>query len=1400
MANLYNQYFQIDPKYYAAVTADLIEQGKVSWKGFYPHETFVKLLETTYRVLSGQATRSIWVEGAYGTGKSHAALTVKSLVDATAEEVVEYFDDYGLNTTLRDQYVSLKAQNILTIHRIGSAGINTDMDLVLAVQQSIMAALKAKGIENQGDASMRDAFLTWIAKKANRNYFADLISDEQYAWDFNGVSVEDIVERLNTGTDKQIETTMNKVMKVLKDAGQYGIFSDVTQMAGWIRSVIKENNLDAILFVWDEFSEYFLTHPVGLTGFQTLAEISQSDPFYFMIVAHESQNLFADKDTANKTLDRFEKSIKIELPENMAFQLMAQAMKTTDDAVLMPKWEKYKTSLNDQLAAVRNTIASISKKQNKFGQKTVLSDAELQGIVPIHPYAALVLKNIAVLFNSNQRSMFDFIISDDMTDAKGFKWYINNYGPMDDEMYLLTVDLLWDFFYGKGQTGLNDDVRGILDNYTMLQSDKLLPEEQRVMKTILLLQAVSLRVTGNELLVPDDQNIDLAFQGTDWNKGKALAIANGLEKKGLLFKKPVAGGKSEYCVASAGPSVDIGPIRKKVVDDTKTQGLITAAKLGDAIIYPNAVKGRYITAETGYGAFTSTVNTMRSKPVAEIIKVIVTFAMDDREAAQVQQHIIKQVNMPNNDIVFVETLSPMGKDLYDQYIESMTFSKYNVGKDGDQARHYESQAAGVLDSWKNKIASGAFNVYTPDHKSADRKANANDLQDAFVTMDHKIYHYGLEQYSLNATMYTLYQPANGAGFGIEQKLSGAYDNKNKKMNFETALAGAWKVPNYWEDPSKQSLVIVRWKKKIDELIKKGFESASARISILTIVEEMEKAPYGLMPSALSALVLGFTLKEYSTSEYFWSNGSNSETMSVDHLKTAIANALSQRVNPSNKYKEEYIVAMSAEVRSFLKCTQTAFHISTVGSVESARDQIRIKMKGLAFPIWCVKYILKDMTLQSSKDVIEQIIDDYCAIANTANGGKASESELAERIGSAVLKTPIIVADLEMLLTSEQCRKGMLEYINIYREGLLPKLAAEINDGGTYLDAVKAKFSAGDANWVWNISTAEEKISDVILEYQIIAESCKSLGKYSTLKSIESAWNTKTNQIKMPCEALVKATGDLGPFLQQLCYLKQVGSISEQNKQKFYDLLLTQRESFDVFYKNQVPYFEQDASAFLGELDHSEIAELYSSFPTGQFTKSKSEYYKFIQAEIEKFVQGQWKKKVRDLWYEKTHTQTPYAWSEKYETPILCMFDDTERTNARAMLRIINSSSNPSESDAKKAIGWMEKADFYVRLQSESERDKCFTERIIGSNAILLKDIYKVRAALITTVHDKIYDWMDNTSVQNQLKKLVDKEYKLTGCDEALAVIDKMDADQLRKYLRERIMDDSAFGIQILKGE
>ena len=114
--------------------------------------------------------------------------------------------------------------------------------------------------------------------------------------------------------------------------------------------------------------------------------------------------------------------------------------------------------------------------------------------------------------------------------------------------------------------------------------------------------------------------------------------------------------------------------------------------------------------------------------------------------------------------------------------------------------------------------------------------------------------------------------------------------------------------------------------KVDELIQKGFDSPSGRVSVADIYSELEQAPYGFRATNLAAFVMGFVLKEYATADYFWSNGSTSESMSVDKMKMAIANAIKQTVSPDKKYKPEYIVAMSAEQRAFLKCTSEAFRI------------------------------------------------------------------------------------------------------------------------------------------------------------------------------------------------------------------------------------------------------------------------------------------------------------------------------------------------------------------------------------------------------------------------------------------------------------------------------------------
>ena len=1395
---IYKDYFNIDPKYYAAVTAELIESGKVSWKGFYPHETFVKLLTKTYSVLSGKDPRSLWVEGAYGTGKSHAALTVKSLLDAADEEVEEYFKDYGLSKDLCQKMLSVKnAGKLITIHRIGSGSIRSDQDLILAVQDSIMSALSSHGIENHGEMSLRDAALKWFEKKASRDYFNELISEEQYAWSFGGQSVDEIIEKLKTGSDETITSLMRNILTVAEDNGITALRLDIQGMAEWIKSIIEENNISAILFVWDEFTEFFQNNPNSLTGFQTLSEISLSHPFYFMIVSHESRSLFHNADTAKKILDRFVPSIKIEMPENMAFQLMAQAMKVTSDTVLKKEWGLCREELNGDLYSVRNTIIENSKKTT-FGQKTVISDDELKGIVPIHPYAALMLKHLSVAFSSNQRSMFDFIINND-PDSKAFKWFIANYGPYD-EANLLTIDMLWDFFYGKGQNGLNDDVRVILDSYTLLNSDKLSPEKQRVLKTILLLQAISMRVNDVELLKPNEQNVDLAFIGTAWNKGKARALAEQLVRDGLIFKKPVGGGKTEYTVANS--TGDAATIRKKkdeVLSSVKTQDLIINAGLKDAVQLPAPIAGRYILNAAATGNFTSELGKISHTP--DRFNLLVTFALNDDEAAQLKSQILTAIRSGKKEVIIIDAgITPMGKDLFDQYVESMAYSKYYAQNDKHRSGEFQKQAEKCLSDWKSKVAAGAFMLYSAEHPSGIRLANLSALQDELFKYDREIYPCGLEQYNVTANMFKKGPIALGAECGMNQELKKDFNAPNI-TSLAKALSGAWKVERYWEDSSKKSLAIVKIKAEVERLIHEGYEKHSGRISMSDIYNALTEKPFGFMPNNITAFVLGFVLKEYAKGDYFWSNGSNNEALTVDKMKTMIANVINQSVSPQRNFREEFIVEMNEEQRAFLNCTSKAFRIPAAqcGSIESARDQVRISMKKYTFPIWCIKYILSDIEHSCSAEILSEVIDDYCGIANTANGNKGSESEFAAEIGQKVKEKPEIVTDLEKLLTNDNCRNGMLRYIEQFESGILKQLASDIGDNGAYLDEVKKRFNADAANWVWNSETADDKIRDVILDYKIIAETNKSLPKCISIREVIQGWNNKTNNIRMSYEALKKSVGDLSVFLEALHNMKLSNELLDQKKTKFYDLLCAQREAFDRFYANQTSTFKLVASSFLSDLDDADIESLYSGFSSGQFTKSASEYFKYVEKEVSEYLKGQLKKKLRDLWFEKTGTKDPIDWSSRYDTPILCMFEDVERPEAKRIFEIMRSHS-PSEADANNALVYLQKAGFYARLADSAERDRCFVNRIVGDYSILLSDVTAVRDYISSHTTETPYYWMDNSAIQNIIRKYADKQYKTGGCEMAWSVINQMDAGELRGYLKDLISDNITVGIEILKNK
>lgn len=1403
MAKYWQNFFNIDPKYYAAVTAKLIESGQVKWESFYPHETFVKLLEKTHSMLSGSDSRSLWVEGAYGTGKSHAALTVKSMLEASDEEVRAYFKDYGLKNDLCEQLIADKSNGqLITIHRIGSGSILSDQDLIIAVQDSIMDALHKRGIENKGNASLKDAAIKWLEEKdANKQYFNSLIQEETYKWAFGGESVDDVIAVLKSSDIEASSKKMGHILKVAEDNGITALRLDVQAMSQWIVDVIRENNIPAMLFVWDEFTDFLRNNVNSLSGFQTLVEISEHAPFYFLIVTHESGSIIRDNAARKKILDRFVggSTIRIEMPENMAFRLMAKAMKTSEDPELLSEWQAYKNELNGNLDSVRNIITTSVKKNATMGSKTQISDKELSDIVPIHPYAALLLKHMSVAFNSNARSMFDFIISNDMTDAKGFKWFIANNGPLS-KPNLLTIDMLWDFFNGKDQNGLDDAVRVILDSYGLLKKDALTPDQTRVFKTILLLEAISKRVGNVELLSPNEQNVDLAFNGTDWNKGKARNIAAQLCEQGMLFERSVGGGMKEYTVANnGGDKAKIEKLKAEARTETKISDLVTLGSLVSAISLPLSLKSRFVIESVGSSNMNQAISKFSSRSFPYCFKTIVSFAQNDNDAATIKKNILKNISSDSNDIIYIECLTPMGEDAFNQYVDNLAYSKNYASSDKQRALGFTNQATKCLAEWKMKVSQGAFTLYTSEYKSGLRIANVATLVEELRKIDLAIYPYSLDQYNMNDYMFQRGQGQKGAELGMKELITGAFTASGEKNISNNILKGAWQVKNYWEDETLQNLPIVKIKKKVDQFIADGFKENSGRVSVLDIFSILREAPFGFIPCNAAAFVMGFVLKEYATSDYFWSSVSTTLPMTEEKMSGMINEAINQSAAPSPKFKNEYLVEMSMNQRRFLQCSAQVFNIPAehCGSIEAARRQIRIQMMNLSFPIWCIKSILDNLPTQNPKSKISSIIDDYCNIANLSNSNKDTESSLAEKIGDMIIESPTLADDLASIVCNENCRNGMLAYIDSFEGGILRKVAADIGDNGAYLDQVKRKFNADAANWVWKPATADEKISDVILEYQIVAESNSLLPRSSCLNECILEWQKFTNNIRIPYDVLRKQTGDLNSLLVILCSIKQTGLLQEQYKKSFLENLQTQLQTFGEFYKDQLSYFKEIAATFLDEMDDNEVSDFYRTVPMGQFTKSSTEYYQFIQRSLEDFKKSLKKKVLKDLWFTKTSTKDPKNWSDKYNTPILCMFDDSSRSEAKEVFNTILAYA-AADSDVNHAIDYLKSANFFDRLNDPEERDDCFKKRIIGDFAILLDDVNEVRLKLSNSISDSVYDWMDNGIVRNKLHSLADQKYKVLGCQKVQQFVEKLNPEEMRTYLVELVSENFKVGMEILK--
>lgn len=1375
----YCEYFDVNESYFPCIDESAINAG-APWETTYPHETFIDLLNSAEKMLGGTTNRSIWIHGAYGTGKSQCAYALKKILEVPNDELRAYWDRYEplkKNKALLEKLIGHKEQGVLTAYRYASGSITSPQLLFLAVQESIRAALDAVPGSYKGENTLKESVIAWLTDSSHNAFVNSLLQKPEWVSEFSQSSADEIINSLRKRSD--VSSLMESIFKMAEKEGITALSLTADSLCAWIKDIVAQNHTKVVL-IWDEFSGFFRQNRNSLDEFQKIVALCQETHFYFVIVTHPITSIAGasiSKDDPMSVVQQRYKQIEITLPPNIAFELIGHAFSVIPAA--KDQWEVMTGDLNSKISASKIAVMKAA---------VVKSDSVMQHMLPIHPMAALVLKNIASAFQSNQRSMFDFIKTPKDLDVHAFQWFIQNTRP-DSDRSLLTVDMLWDFFYEKGKDYLTSDIKLILDTYP--QQTNLTEKEKVVLKTILIMQAVDQRLGGTiPVLKATDQNLSYAFEG-DWDvyENECKSIAKALVKKGVLIQTPVADGKQVYSAAVlAGDGAKIDRLK----DEVRKNGTITklveeGTQLASALSLTPPLRLRYaVNTDTGalpvvtVTNFVKMMDQLKVKDTSWHFFAVLALARTEEEAQAFRNMIKKTIgNAEYKTILVIDALSsPLGLELFEEYVSYSAMSMYYNGNNNQQSKDNARKAREVLDrTWRDRIHDGSFIVWSYANQDGEKATGANAVHTIMQTVVLNRYNHvpdftkGLTESQLKNT-----QTKQVAKYGF-----GLSDVKGLIAGCEkTVLGKVWNRDTYWSDQELEKEPISIIKRSVDKLIHEAFRE-NGRISIDEICELLETT-YGFAPCNLTAFVLGFLLKEYK-GDPFRSQDSEGlrESMTPDKLSEMIGNYYSK------KAKTTYIVSLTPEEKSFYELTEKAWRITpnTCTSPTQASSLIQAKMRDFVYPVWTLEEV--------DNTGVYDIVKKYIALIQS--DGKAAHT-IAIEIGKIGMQRSSCGDHLQALLTADNCLNGMSLFIQHFEGGKLSTLAKEIGASDHVLSDIKKLFSVKHAAQ-WIASTGEDEIRKLTVEYSFVkvTNALLNVSKDSKEGAFKS-WRELLKFLGLSCESIQAKYPALNNLFTLLLKIVNYEDILPDNMKMLRDELTIHNTEMHDLLSSPLNSFIDLYAPYLTGFSHEECEIIKNSITEDMFVLSATKGNAVVKKAADDYRKGQVKDQLFRLWSERTGgTKSPKHWSEHYKTPILCCIDPEIYGEAKKAFAVLNSSQH-SESEIKMALEFCEGADFFDVIADSDYRNKCFMEQIVGCYSKLLPDITAIRSALEDT-DIAPYDWADDPRIKAKIKNMASVEYNAGGSDAAINTIESMPIDQLKTWLKQLAVSDMELGVKII---
>jgi len=1400
MPRLYNEYISVDSDFIPVFSVHSDREFPTKWKSFYAHDSFksiIKQLLDSLEMSTVEKNKPIWMSGAYGTGKTYASFVIKHLLEDDLESVKSYCESNHM-MDIYARIAGLRSKGkVLVVHRSSSASIIGENRLFNAIIESVKSSLKANGYEYLGQKSQYDRVLSTLKDSNSSFNFANAFQKHKSKFT-EYAKPESVIRTLeNYGID-DVADLLQTIVEIAEKEG-FNWTPSVADVINWINDVVKTNELHSIVFIWDEFTEFFKNNKSNITGLQAIAESAPSSKFYFFLITHGNAQIISDL-SARKVIEARFKQCNLEMAEATAFILMSQAIKKTSD--LKNEWDLTVDELWHKVElTIRNSIIRNSPDTK---------ESELKALLPIHPYAAYLLKVIAKDISSNQRTMFQFL-SGDYKDGNSiktnFRWFIDNYTNTSGEWNFLTADSIWTYFFTDENVDLDSSFRTVISHYNnfvnVCGDDE---NKKRVLRVALLLTGMqqksgATRAGGQSgLLRPTLNNISATFIGTPI-EDQIVSIMSWFEEKKVFSSIQESDGDTLYVPPVGTLDEDkFNKIKDDVAKSITFEKLIADQSYN---IYEQFKLSEYLPfryeifpiTPNNYKDAVEKANNLRPNKIA----LFYLFAKNEGEQAKVNEVIKKIYEGMTSQCVVVDFSDSVITDAtYDKFLTSKAEESYYEGN-ASQNSHYRlamQNAETIIREWKTKLFLANLQVYTAADKAITLKGGSN-LRKKLKEINHDYFGCGLEEISINEK---LFSPQGFKDTVVQMGMSkmtipGNFSYLNT-ISSTLAREGIWGRRDYVINNPNH--VVSRMKASIDEVINEGFKSHS-QIALTAIWDVLIKPPYGLLSCTGTAFLLGFLLSEYSEGLYYKYDGTNTEIIDYRSLSDLIFSM----VKEMPKVKSQYIIKQKPEHAEICRISGDLFKIPADkrNSLTDVTKNIKLFLQKNEYPLWClIPYIQNELTESSICDEAIKAIELYCEFIAPEKLAGRDEPFIAEELYKLFKSTPMLDKELCKIITSDCMKEGMNYYICSYKD----KLIEITQDLGVpkhkYLAELNKKLSA-DASYLWNKGDVEHQIDNLYEDYLFINNLNLVLSeKKSEYNEIRSAIDSKLKIIRLPLYIVKNDKPNLSNLLDLLLCIRKNEHFIKSTAIK---ILEDSADEFNEFYNNQSYSFER---AILDYIDNNavndEIRYLFTKVSSNMIDKSIDQFKLEMNDELSNYRRNKKVNRLKELWVEKTGTKTARELSTKLLFPILIAFSNSSEDSevATEIFDIVNGERLAMDKTIDRDINFIQSNKLDV-LFNESFLDKVFIDNYLFNFRTIIQDISELKNTIVAELPD-VYSWgkSNYSNVKKIAEEYANKLYKDQTIKQVKDKIKNLKQETIAQYLAKLIETNPLVGIAILQEE